>query len=256
MKNKILYILIAILAIISIAAICIHFKNEEKKNIKEYVTVKFEVEEEEISDKKLEKGSKIGELTKPTKPGYKFLYWTVNDKEIDENYIVEEDVILKPKFEEIKLSIDTYVVVFNTNGAAEINNQIINKAEKVVKPDDPVKKGYIFMYWTYNDIEYDFDTPVTKDLALRAYFKLDNSNDKNAPNLKLKGDDKVTIKVGEEYKELGYTAIDDYDGDVTSNVKVTGNVDNTKAGSYILTYTVSDEKGNSIDKTRTIIVEE
>ena len=29
MKNKILYILIAILALVSIIAICVHFKNEE-----------------------------------------------------------------------------------------------------------------------------------------------------------------------------------------------------------------------------------
>ena len=255
MKKGIIYVLIVLLVVISIVSFVAHKNMEEKKNIKEYVTIKYEAEENDFEDKTIEKGSTIGTLPTPTLPGFKFLYWTLDDKEIDESFIVNDNITLKAKFEEIKLTVESYVVVFNTDGAAEIENQVINKGDKVVKPEDPVKKGYIFLYWTYKDVEYDFEKPVTSDLALRAYYKRDNTNDKTAPVIELTGEETITLKVGDSYTEPGYTSIDDYDGDITDKVVKTGNVDTSTAGTYTITYTSTDEKGNTSSKTRTIVVE-
>ncbi|MGL4913429.1 MAG: glycosyl hydrolase family 18 protein, partial [Romboutsia sp.] len=53
-----------------------------------------------------------------------------------------------------------------------------------------------------------------------------------------------TINVGDSFDALaGVTAKDKEDGDLTSSIKVSGNVDTAKAGKYELTYSVSDSKG-------------
>ncbi|MGL4913304.1 MAG: immunoglobulin-like domain-containing protein, partial [Romboutsia sp.] len=51
-------------------------------------------------------------------------------------------------------------------------------------------------------------------------------------------------------------AKDKEDGDLTSSIKVSGNVDTAKAGKYELTYSVSDSKGLETVAKRTITVEE
>lgn len=53
----------------------------------------------------------------------------------------------------------------------------------------------------------------------------------------------------------GATAIDDKDGDITNKIVITGNVDTSKEGTYIITYTVEDSSKNSATATRTVIVE-
>ncbi|WP_276310680.1 Ig-like domain-containing protein [Bifidobacterium sp. SO1] len=78
-------------------------------------------------------------------------------------------------------------------------------------------------------------------------------NDTEAPVLS--GIDDRSIKVGDEFDPLaGVSAKDNVDGDVTANITVDGTVDTTKAGSYTLTYTVSDSYGNVTTAVRTITV--
>lgn len=79
--------------------------------------------------------------------------------------------------------------------------------------------------------------------------------DKEAPVIILKGKEKITIKVGDKFKDEGATAIDKKDGDLTSKIVVTGKVDTSKKGTYTLTYTVEDKAKNKATKTRTVIVE-
>lgn len=85
---------------------------------------------------------------------------------------------------------------------------------------------------------------------------IDNSNDVTAPELRLNGDAEITLAVGTEFEDPGYTATDDYDGDITDKVVRSGNVDPAKAGEYELTYTVQDSSGNPTTKKRKIIYEE
>lgn len=66
-----------------------------------------------------------------------------------------------------------------------------------------------------------------------------------------------TIFVGDSFDKLaGIKAIDKEDGDLTNQIKVEGNVDTSKAGSYKLTYTVTDSKGLQAKENATIIVKE
>ena len=83
-----------------------------------------------------------------------------------------------------------------------------------------------------------------------------NVVDTTAPVITLLGDDPVTIEVGSTYIDAGATATDNYDGDISANIVVSGTVDTATLGSYTLSYDVSDSSGNLAETiTRTIIVE-
>lgn len=79
-------------------------------------------------------------------------------------------------------------------------------------------------------------------------------DDPVAPELTLKGDQKITITEGNKWKDPGYTASDNVDGDITDQVTVTGTVDHNKPGTYKLTYEVKDKYENSAKAERTVTV--
>lgn len=66
-----------------------------------------------------------------------------------------------------------------------------------------------------------------------------------------------TITLGETFDpKEGVTATDDTDGDITSKITITGNVDNQTRGTYELIYNVSDSAGNMatpVKRTITVI---
>lgn len=76
------------------------------------------------------------------------------------------------------------------------------------------------------------------------------------PRLTLKGDKIYYVSLGKEYKEPGYEAIDNYDGDITDKVQIRGDVNTRKEGTYKKVYTVIDQSGNIQIEERTIIVKE
>ncbi|MFV0559208.1 MAG: immunoglobulin-like domain-containing protein [Enterococcus sp.] len=71
----------------------------------------------------------------------------------------------------------------------------------------------------------------------------------------IKGATNKTINLNDTFDRLdGITAMDNEDGDLTAALKVTGDVDTSKAGKYKVTYTVVDSKQNKTEKIRTITV--
>lgn len=78
--------------------------------------------------------------------------------------------------------------------------------------------------------------------------------DKVKPEIKLSGGNEVYILQGGKYEEAGYTVVDNYDTNLEDKVKVSGNVDVNTEGEYTLTYSVSDNSGNSTETSRKIIV--
>ena len=78
--------------------------------------------------------------------------------------------------------------------------------------------------------------------------------DVTPPVLILNGDEIVTLLEDDAYVELGATAQDGVDGNVT--VTISGTVDTATIGEYILTYTATDSSGNSASMSRTVQVEQ
>ena len=62
-------------------------------------------------------------------------------------------------------------VKFNSDGGTEIADVEIKKGEKVEKPANPTKSGYIFVEWQLNGEAFDFDEPVTENITLIAIYK-------------------------------------------------------------------------------------
>ena len=73
--------------------------------------------------------------------------------------------------------------------------------------------------------------------------------DKSAPVIKLVSNDDIIVCPGSTYKEEEFSAVDDYDGDVTSLVKVVQDKDK-------ITYSVKDKHGNKSTISRKIIYED
>ena len=67
----------------------------------------------------------------------------------------------------------TFTVSFNTNGGeAAISDQTVTDGETAAKPADPKKTGYTFRHWADpSGAEYDFATPVTGNLTLKAIWE-------------------------------------------------------------------------------------
>ena len=94
-----------------------------------------------------------------------------------------------------------YVVKFDTNGAEDIPEQQVIEGQKVVKPDDPYKDGYVFLGWDYLDEDYDFSSPITEDIILKAKWEVAINVEKY----------KVTFIVDNEIKEIEVTSENDID---------------------------------------------
>ena len=105
-----------------------------------------------------------------------------------------------------------------------------------VKAEDNIKKE-LGKY----DIDYSYEFLFYKFKEKRSV----EVKDLEKPKIELKGENKVSIVINNKYTEAGYTASDNYDGDITKNVKVDNKVDNKTLGNYKISYTVSDSSGNT-----------
>ena len=76
-----------------------------------------------------------------------------------------------------------------------------------------------------------------------------------APAITLKSTD-INVKNGGSFdaKSNIASAIDNLDGDVTSKVNVSGSVNTSKAGSYTVNYTVTDNAGNTANASAKVTV--
>ena len=94
-------------------------------------------------------------------------------------------------------------------------------------------------------------TEVIRTISVSA---VNSSSDTTAPVITLTGSSTINLTVGDTYTDAGATATDDVDGDLTSSITSSGAVDTSSAGTYVITYSVTDAAGNTTTLTRTVIV--
>ncbi len=76
-----------------------------------------------------------------------------------------------------------------------------------------------------------------------------------APVITLLGNSSVNIYRGDIYTDAGATALDNVDGNITSNIVTVNSVNTAIIGTYTVTYNVSDAAGNAAPQvTRTVRV--
>ena len=79
-------------------------------------------------------------------------------------------------------------------------------------------------------------------------------NDTVPPSISLTGNATINLSVGGVFSDPGATATDGVDGDLTSSIVISGSVNTSNAGTYLITYSVTDNAGNSASITRTVVV--
>lgn len=67
-----------------------------------------------------------------------------------------------------KEEVITYTVSFDSDGGTVIEDKIVNEGEKVERPNDPTKDGFIFVEWLLDGETFDFGSAITKDIKLKA----------------------------------------------------------------------------------------
>ena len=115
---------------------------------------------------------------------------------------------------------------------------------------DTSKVGIYIITYTVEDLEGN-KVSTTREVTVT-----EKVEDKTAPTLTIIGASIIELEVGETYKDLGATAIDNIDGDITKNIIVTGTVNTAVVGTYTITYTIEDAAKNKTTKTRKIIIKE
>lgn len=162
MEGKKRTIIIVIGVVLIIACLVAYFIFANKK-----YTITFDSDGGSVVEKQIVKrGEKVNKPTDPTRDGYIFIEWDLGSSIYDFSAKVTRNLILKAVWKEQEGGKVTYVVNFNTDGGNSVSNQIINKDGTITKPQDPVRDGYKFLGWYSNNVLFDFNTPITKNLEL------------------------------------------------------------------------------------------
>jgi len=78
--------------------------------------------------------------------------------------------------------------------------------------------------------------------------------DTTPPTLTLIGNTPIIIQIGDTYTDLGAEAVDSIDGNLTSSIVTTNNINTSRASDYNVTYSVRDSSGNEANATRVVRV--
>jgi subtilisin-like proprotein convertase family protein len=111
--------------------------------------------------------------------------------------------------------------------------------------------------WTLqlDDAYTQADTGTLNSWSLNITAELTATADTTAPILTLVGNAVVNLQTGDSFNDPGAIANDNIDGDITNSINVSGTIDLSTNGSYVLTYNVQDAAGNSATSvSRTINV--
>ena len=65
-----------------------------------------------------------------------------------------------------------YTVTFDSDGGSTVAKQTIEEGETATKPTNPEKNGYEFAGWYNGNTEFDFATPITGNITLKAKWNI------------------------------------------------------------------------------------
>lgn len=168
---------------------------------------------------------------------------------------------------QIKTANGTYTVIIygDTNGDGEVDvfdaRQIVEwllyEKEKTIPEITRVaanvnkeKENVIDIFDARRIVEFVLGTKPIIDTIPES----DISKDKEAPVITLNGDEEVSIRVFEEYKDLGATAKDNLDEIIGNKIVVDTSKVNTKVpGDYEVIYNVTDASGNKAETVKRIV---
>lgn len=166
----------------------------------------------------------------------------------------------------ILLIIITISIIYNTLPRLQLNgpqNMVISYRDEY-EEQGVIVKNATGNYMSKIKIDSNIDTKKIgnyyvdyslkiggKTLHVRRNVKVIDDID---PVIKLKGEQIIKMSINKQYIEPGYIAIDEYDGDITNKVQITGEIDAENYGEYVLTYKATDNSNNQTEVNRIIKV--
>ena len=137
----------------------------------ETYTIKFDSDGgSKVEDQQIKPNGLVNEPTKPTKEAFVFDGWYLNGVKYDFSTPVTKSITLKAKWSEDP-NVKRYEVTFNSDGGNNVASQRIIANKTATEPAAPKKDGYTFLGWYLNDTKFNFNTPITKNTALKAKWK-------------------------------------------------------------------------------------
>lgn len=126
----------------------------------------------QLNSQILEKEGKLTKPNDPTKEGYIFDGWYVDNEEFDFDRVLTENVTLVARWKKVESSEeeDKFTVTFETDGVVYAS-KAVEKDKLLSEPTDPTKEGYDFISWQLDGKDFDFSTKITKDITLIATWK-------------------------------------------------------------------------------------
>ena len=142
-----------------------------------------------VSAQVVKKDEKVSKPSDPTKNGYKFEGWYLNNKKYDFNEKVTKNITLTAKWSSTQSTnkqnntqtqtnpstskpqtphVVKYNVTFNSNGGSAVATQVVTAGAKATVPNPPSRNGYKFIGWMLNGGAYNFDLPVNNNITLVA----------------------------------------------------------------------------------------
>ena len=137
-------------------------------------------------------------------------------------------------------------------GASALDNMDGDITASIMIDDSAVDTSILGSY------SVTYDVSDAEDNASETKTRTVNVVDTTPPVITLIGDSPQNIEIDAGYTELGATASDNVDGDISASIDIDSSaVDTSTAGSYSVTYDVSDaSSNNAATVTRTVIVGE
>lgn len=126
-----------------------------------------------------------------------------NDKTIRDQIVKKSFDITVEKLAQAEP--DKYTVTFDSDKGSAVSSQSIISGEKATAPKNPTRKNYTFAGWYNGNTKYDFNTPVTANLSLKAkWTKVSVKAPSKAPTLKNKKSKQLTITIKKVSGAAGY----------------------------------------------------
>ncbi len=120
----------------------------------------------DIAKQSVTKNKLASKPTNPTRNNYEFVEWQLNDEKFDFSTPITKNITLKAIW-----NIKTYIITFDSDGRTTVPPQTVSHGSKVVSPSLPRKDNYAFVGWSLGDDFYNFETPVTTNLTLKAIWQ-------------------------------------------------------------------------------------
>lgn len=195
----------------------------------------------------VKKSDTITKPNDPTKDGYSFDNWYLDDEIFDFETPITNNITLVAKWiiKEEPVEKKEYTVKFDSNGGSKVSSIKVEENSKITKPTTPTRNGYKFVSWQLNEKAFDFDTKITSNITLVAKWEkiTSNNNNSSSNNNKINTIEVKNVKLSKTNLALK----------VGENSTLTVEIDPNNATNKNTTWTSSNTSVATVDKNGLVV---